>query len=217
MNWGRIPDRDSLYRLCTHPISFNNRGRFVPRKVITLYDQVDGSLLASVAWERFVPTAPLVHAYGCRLALGINQRAVAAGRSRQKSIYCGAYQLRASAIRALPNEVDEIASADVIHHIESGEISHTDLRIVLATGSGLNVETTKTAIMDRLWWHVFRGPMKHICDCDNAIVPHPNSNLDAAPLGACVDTRSNFERRWSVVRYGVFSWLWRVIFSKFGG
>jgi hypothetical protein len=215
MNLGLIPDGDNLFRLCTHPISFDSRDRFVPGKVIKIYDEPDGSLVASLAWERLVPTTDLVHAYGCRLSLGINRRAVAKGsyQKEKRSIYCGAYKLRASAVRALPNEVDEVRFADVVHRTESGEIAHTDLRIVLFQRADLNVESTKTAILACLW-NVCQGPLRHMCDCDSEVNPHPNLNLDVAPLGEYSDARSHCDRRWSTIRYRALNWMWRALLGK---
>jgi hypothetical protein len=214
MNLGRIPNSDNLFRLCTHPISFK-KDIFVSKKVIKIFPQPDGSLLASLAWERFVPSAELVHAYGCRLALGINERAIARGKyqDENKNIYCGAYQVRASAVRALPNEVDEVEFADVVHHTESGEIAHTDLRIVLFPRPDLNVESATTAIVDRLW-NNFSGPLRHICDCDQEVNPHPSAKLDAAPLGEYSDNRSRYYRRWSIIRWRLLSWLWEILLRK---
>jgi hypothetical protein len=209
MNWGRIPDNDNLFRHCTHPISFK-KDRFASEKVIKIYDEPDGkTLLASLAWQRFVPTTELVHGYGCRLSLGINNRANAKGKidANRRNIYCGAYKLSADTVRALRTDLDEVESADVIHNIEEGEFSHTDVRIVLIPSVGLDRENTKTAIVDRLWY-ACTGPLRHICDCDMEINPHPSSNLITAPSGAYLDTRSSFYRIWSIIRYRIYVWLW---------
>jgi len=208
MNWGRIPDNDNLFRHCTHPISFKKE-RFASEKVIKIYDEPDGkTLLASLAWERFVPTTKLVHGYGCRLSLGINNRAKARDKfdPTRPNVYCGAYRLSADTVRALRADLDEVESADVIHNIEEGEISHTDLRIVLIPSDGLDRENTKTAIVDRLWYACC-GPLRHTCDCDFGINPHPSLSLITAPKGACSDTRSSFYRLWSIIRYRVDVWL----------
>ncbi|MEO8051929.1 MAG: hypothetical protein ABI833_16045 [Acidobacteriota bacterium] len=100
----RIPDGDSLFRHSIHPLVFRSQGKtFAPEKWITIYPQDDGSLLASLAWGRYVPTTRHVHGYGCRLAFGINQRKREAGKFKEKDrhIYCGAYELKGSSIRAL--------------------------------------------------------------------------------------------------------------------
>jgi hypothetical protein len=216
MRWGRIAGGDNLFRHCIHPLSFKGP-RFASDKLIKIYDESDGSLLASLVWERFVPTPTLLHGYGCRLALGMNDRARSEGtyRERNRRIYCGAYQLRADAVRALTvtEGLNEIVSADVVHHIEEGEIAHADLRIVLRLGDDFDIESTKTAIVDRLW-NACRGPLKHVCDHDKETNPHPSSMLSAAPGGAYSDTRSHPLRFWFIVRYRICNWLWRTFFKN---
>src|SRR5216684_3400681 len=97
-----IPERDNLFRHSVYPPSFRGK-RFARGKLLTLYDGEGHSLLASLAWERYIPTARHVHAYGCRLAAKRNesQRAKGAYRERSRQIYCGVYQLKANAVRAL--------------------------------------------------------------------------------------------------------------------
>jgi hypothetical protein len=214
MRWGYVRNSDNLFRHCIHPVSFKS-GRFIPEKAIKLYPEPDGALLASVVWQRFVPTTELLHDYGCRLADGINEKERAAGTYKQKNrkIYCGAYQLGADAVRALPNHLDEIVFAEVFHHIEEGEIAHADLLIVLKLGIDLNIEGTKTAIVDRLW-NSFCGPLKHICDCDKDTELHPSTLLPRAPNGDYSDNRSKILRFWSIVRYRIYCWLWQVVFRS---
>lgn len=173
------------------------------------HDQKNGTLLGSLAWERYVPTTKHVHAYGCRVAFSMNEKLRAEGKVERRRIYCGAYRLNGSAVRALATSdaLDDISSADVVHHIEKGEIAHTDLKISLKPG-GLNVEGTKTAIVDRLWNRCF-GPLKHIADCDRDIEPHPSSDLSTPPAGPCSDTRSGLYRIWSLIRFRIYSWVWR--------
>jgi hypothetical protein len=206
----RIPDDDYLFRHSVHPTSFRGQ-RFASEKWLKIYDEPDGSLLASLAWERFVPTNRLVHSYGCRLALGMNTRDLANGRkTASKKVYCGAYVVRADAVRALvalPG-LNEILSAEVVHHIEQGEIAHADLRIVLRPEGGFSNESTKTAIIDRLW-NACYGPMRHVCDCDKAVTPHPSLMLQTAPRGLYSDDRSHIVRLWSLVRYWVCKWRWQ--------
>jgi hypothetical protein len=218
MKCRRIPDGDSLFRHSIYPLSFKRKS-FAWDKCLKLYDEDDGSLLASLTWERYVPTIELIHAYGCRLAFRMNDRERAAGKFKDKNrrVYCGAYQLKGRAIRALVacEGLDEIVSADVVHHVEEGEIAHTDLRIVLRRGGGFNLDGTKTAIIDRLW-NACSGPLKHVCDCDRDIADHPSSALDTAPAGAYSDTRSYLVRLWSMVRFQVCSWLWRNVFRSKG-
>jgi hypothetical protein len=211
MTCGRIPDSDNLFRHCTYPLSFRGR-RFAWDKLVRIYLEDDGSLLASLAWERFVPTEELLHEYGCRVALGMNEKLRAGGRTneRDRRIYCGAYQLKGRTVRALATvaELDEIASADVVHRVEDGEIAHTDLRIVLKMNDGLNIEDTKTAIVDRLA-SAWRGPITHTCDCDQDIVPHPSATLSIPFAGRYAEDRSYLRQRWHIFRFHVYNWLWR--------
>ena len=142
----------------------------------------------------------------------MNENDRAAGRFKEKNrkVYCGAYELKGKAVRALANstELNEILSADVIHHVEQGEIAHTDLRIILKPGSVFNIEGTKTAIVDRLW-NSCSGPLRHACDCDKGIAEHPSLSLITAPAGDYTDARPYWLRFWSIVRFNVCYWLWR--------
>lgn len=211
MRWGRIPDNDNLFRHCIYPFSFQGK-RFAWGKWMKIYHESDGSLLASLAWERFVPTAELIRGYGCRVAFGMNEKQRIEGRTTKKDrrIYCGAYQLKGSAVRALATvgDLDEIVSANVVHRVEEGEIAHTDLRIVLKKSDDLNIEDTKTAIVDRLW-SACRGPIRHTCDCDQKIEPHPSAALGIPPVGPYSDNRSSLARRWCISRFRVLNWIWR--------
>lgn len=212
MRYRRIPDNDSLFRHCIHPLPFKNQGRkFASEKVLHLrHDQEKGILLGSLAWERYVPTTKHVHAYGCRVAFYMNEDLRAEGKLEgDRRIYCGAYRLNASAVRALATAdgSNEIASADVVHHIEKGEIAHTDLRVSLKPGD-VNVEGTKTEIVAHLW-NAYSGPLTYIADCDRNIEPHPSSYLSMPPRGAYTDTRSCLCRLWSLIRFLIYSWVWR--------
>jgi hypothetical protein len=212
MKPSRVPNGNSLFRHSIHPASFRGRA-FATDKLWNLNIQSDGSLLGSLVWERYAPTQRDVHEHGCRLALKRNDAKRQAGTYKEKSrqVYCGAYRLEAKAIRALPSDqLAGVKSADVIHHIENGEIAHTDLRILLVQGH-FDIEGTKTAILDRLWY-VCTGPLKHICTEDKDVAPHPNSNLTTPPSGSYTDTRSWFSR----VLYRVkFRWL--VLAHKWAG
>jgi hypothetical protein len=125
-------------------------------------------------------------------------------------IYCGAYRLDASSVRALEKTAGlvEINSADVVHHIENKEIAHTDLRISLRAGGDYDVEGTKTAIVDRLW-QACSGPLKYVSDGDRDINPHPSSLLSTAPNGEYSDIRSNFYRFLCLLRFWIHLWVWR--------
>jgi hypothetical protein len=218
MGWGRISDGDNLFRHCIHPNSFRGRS-FLPEKFIYIKAAPDRSLHASLVWERFVPTTGLLHDSGCRLALHMNQGAQAGGKYEEenKKIYCGAYQLQANTIRALTGieGLEEVASADVVHSIEGEEFAHADLRIVLKSGKTPNIEGTKTAIVTYLW-AAYRGPLKHVCDCDKDAKEHPSSALGVPPRGRYSDTRSSIFRAWSIVRYHICFWIWRKL-SRSGG
>jgi hypothetical protein len=208
----RIPDSDSLFRQTIHPLSFKG-AKFAHDRLLRLkYDQADRSLLASLTWERYVPTAKLIHGYGCRLALYMNETERRAGTLKEKNrrIYCGAYELKGHAIRALAGTegLDEILSADVVQLVEKGEIAHVNLRIILRPSEGLDVAGTKTAILDRLW-NICSGPLTHICDCDQHVPNHPSSDLVIPPAGPYLDTRPRLLRLWCIVRFHICSWLWQ--------
>jgi hypothetical protein len=214
MKFGHIPDGDSLFRQTIYPLAFRRSG-YAYQKLLKLdYDEGSRSLLGSVTWERYVPTLELVHGYGCRLAFRMNEterlRARDKFKEENRRVYCGAYELKGRAVRALAgsDELNEVLSADVTHHIEDGEIAHTDLRIILRPERVANIEGTKTAIIDRLWNNCC-GPLKHTCDCDKAMAEHPSSRLTDPPAGAYTDTRSFFIRYWYIFRFHVYDWLWR--------
>lgn len=173
-------------------------------------DEKRGIILGSLAWERYVPSTKHVHDYGSRLASSRNEKARAEGkRKRNRQIYCGSYRLKGNAVCALATAEklnERISSADIIHHIERGEIAHTDLIISLKPGSS-SVDGTMTEIVDRLWY-ACSGPLKHICDYDRDVEPHPSSYLDTPPGGPYLDTRSNLSRLWSLVRFYIYSCVW---------
>lgn len=216
MSWGiksgHISDGDSLFRQTIYPLAFRGP-RYSPEKLLKLdYDQASGHILGSLTWEKYVPTPELIHGYGCRLASRMNEKQRTEGKVKEKNrrVYCGAYELKGKTIRALPNsaELSEILSADVVHHVEAGEIAHTDLRITLKRGSVSDVEGTKTAIVDRLW-NGCSGPLTHICDCDKGMSEHPSASLPSAPCGHYSDTRSYWLRAWCIVRFEICNWLWQ--------
>jgi len=196
-----------LFRHAIHPVSFQKRVVFAVPKFWNLTDQPDGSVLGSLAWERYAPTGRYVHEHGCRLASRRNEAKRRVGKydEKQRQVYCGAYQLSAKSIRSIASDqLAGVLSADVIHQVEEGEIAHTDLRFHLQA-DGFDIEATKTAIIDRLW-NASSGPLTHVCHCDRDITPHPNSHLDTPPLGAYRDNRSMALRLWGLIRFKV--WLW---------
>jgi hypothetical protein len=214
MRYRRIPDSDSLFRYCTHPLAFKSKGRLALGKMFNLRPE-KGTFLGSLAWERYVPTTKQVHAYGCRIAFYQNEDLRAKGRLKdERRIYCGAYRLNARTVRALAtaDALNEISSADVVHQIEKGEIAHTALKISLKSGD-FDVEGTKTAIVDRLW-NGCSGPLKYIGVSDQDIKPHPSSGLTTPPGGPYSDTRSCPYRLWSLIRFRIYSWVWRSFYQN---
>ena len=184
---------------------------FASDKFWRLFDESDGSLLGSLAWERYAPTLQHVHEHGCRTALKRNEKKRNEGTFKEKNrqVYCGAYQIRAKVIRNLPaDKLAGVQSADVVHHIEEGEIAHTDLRIVPAQGPApFDIETTKTVVVDRLW-RACTGPITHICAEDRDLLAHPNTNLPTPPAGEYVDKRWWISRIW-------YQWRFRRLLKQY--
>jgi hypothetical protein len=152
-------------------------------------------------------TLSYVHAYGCRTSRRRNQN-----RPEKRDIYCGAYRLNARHIRGLATTegLPEVATADVVHEVEDNEIAHASLRVVLRDGIGEeDIEGVKTVIADRIW-NNSRGPITHKCDGDSDLNPHPNVNLEAAPLGPYVDDRPSMRRVWFLVRFWWLYFGWKV-------
>lgn len=208
----RIPDHHNVFRATIYPLAFKSNNKFNQHKAFKLESQEDGSILGSLAWERYVPTTKHVHRYGCRLAFGMNRKYREQGNRKDRRIYCGSYNLKVGAIRGLVNELREVVlSADVIHHIENGQIAHADLRILVGKDHHGD-EGTKTAILDRLW-NSCRGPIKHECEGDQDVGQHPNKNLEPPPQGEYRDTRSMLCRVWHITRYQVSHYIW-LIFGK---
>lgn len=207
-----VPDDNNLFRHSVYPTSFRGRN-FAPEKLLKLNDEVNGEeklIVASVAWERYMPTPKYVHLYGCKLAFKRNEKARREGKYKEKNrqFYCGAYQIKVRAVRALINLVPEILCADVIHQIEDGAIAHTALKFHLRLGE-FDVEATKTAIIDRLW-NASCGPLTHICECDHDLKDHPSSILLDAPSGTYSDSRHFISRLGAVIRFHVLNWLWKI-------
>ena len=210
MWFGRIPDRANLFRHSVHPLAFRGK-RFAPQKLFKLYDdkQTETEVIASVAWQKYLPTEQHIHGYGCRLAFKMNEKKRQQGTFKENSrhIYCGAYQLTAAAVRRLANMegLDQIVAAEVTHLIEDGEIAHAELRFVFKAGN-IDVEGTKTAIVDRLW-NACSGPLRHICECDHDVASHPSEDLTHAPLGECTDGLGRCSRFWILARFHICSWF----------
>ena len=172
------------------------------------WDETNPGLIeASFVWDRYVPTQALLHAYGCRMSNKRNHR-----RPRDRDVYCGAYHLKASHVRALVGiaRLPEVATADVVHQIEDNEIAHVGCVITLhAGGDEGGIEGVKTAIIDRLWSSC-RGPLIHTCQMDRDLDPHPSNNLEVAPLGPFLDDRTIIRRAWCLVRYWLLMLTWKV-------
>jgi hypothetical protein len=211
MFFDRINDGDYLYRHCVYRTSF--RGKvFDHSKLFNIDVEESDVLIGSLAWERFLPTPQEIHPYGCRLAKKRNDKKKSEGKLDKKSrqIYCGAYALKAHSIRTLVGTelLNEVQTAEVTHLVEDGEIAHVELRIGLAAGTA-NVESTKTAILDRMW-NASCGPLAHICDADADLEPHPNTGISVAPGGKYVDGRHYLTKLWCIVRKHICTWLWRL-------
>lgn len=209
---GRIRDGDYLYRPLIFPLSFSRAETFIPSKLFHLAgDPESGAILGSLVWERFAPTPEYIHAYGCRLAEKMNKKQKTKGKDRQKDrrVYCGAYGLRARSVRSLAGAegLGEVVSADVTHLVEDGEIAHAELRIMLDAGT-VNVEGTKTAILDRLV-NASVGPLRHVCECDSDLAEHPSENLSIGQSGEYVNRRSYVNRLWRIVRFHLCVWFLR--------
>lgn len=172
--------------------------------------EADGSLVGSLVWQKFVPETKYIHEHGCKTAAARNGNP----KIKQRQVYCGAYEVLAGSIRALPEDnLTGVSSADVKHKIENDELAHVEVKIQLLNPD-LDLEGTKTAIHDRLW-NSSSGPMNHICDSDQDLMLHPNQNLPAAPRGPFVDSRSWILRKWSLMRFRFYDTLWNSRFKLF--
>lgn len=206
----RIPDKDSLFRHAVYPASFKKKV-FANESLWHLTNQADGSILGSLAWQRFEPTASYVHQHGCRLSRNRNERARQKGTYKEdrRNVYCGFFEISAERVRGIPSDpLSGVLSADVIHHIEENEIAHTDLRFRLHPDES-NIEAVKTAIAVLLW-NRCTGPQMHVCECDTNVVMHPNGGLEITPLGEYEDTRSWGWIVLGVVRFRLYRILWLV-------
>jgi hypothetical protein len=81
VSFGRIPDRASLFRHSVYPLSFKGK-RFSSQKLFMLYSNpgTGNDVIASVAWQKYLPTEQHIHGYGCRLAFKINEKKRQDGR-----------------------------------------------------------------------------------------------------------------------------------------
>lgn len=208
----RIAANDNLFRFTIHPTAYKARA-FAQEKFIELQATADKTIIGSLAWETYAPTSKFIHEYGCRIAEGINEKRRAEGKVKAKyrCVYCGAYQLTLTLIRSLAGSdgLGEILMADVVPKLENGEIAHAELRIFLKPDNELDIEGTKTAIVDRIW-NSCRGPLRHKCPCDLDLAQHPNESLPIAPLGEYLDSRCSVLRFWHLARF----YLYRQFFQE---
>jgi hypothetical protein len=199
-----------LFRHCVFPVAFSGKA-FRREKYWRLYDAATNTIEASVACERFAPDRSYVHAYGCRLAAGMNvdeERKKGGSLSeKNRRVYCGAYALTVDSVRKLAGteNLPEISSADVIHKIENNEIAHAAVLITVTPGHG-SIEATKTAIIDRLS-NSTCGPLLHTCECDSKLNPHPSARLPPASAGSYVDSRTGLEKIWCKVRFRLYRFV----------
>ena len=203
MGFRYIPDGDNLFRHAVYPLCYRGK-QFVGQKFLRFVDGPNGSLRSSLAWQKYAPSTNDVHRHGCRIASSMNENLKTRAKYSitKRRFYCGAFELQARAIRALPRMAGlrEVLSVHVFHHIEGGELAHADLVIILNQDLVTDLEGTKTAIVDRMW-NASAGPLRHTCDCDKDVAEHPNVNLGEAPNGPYVDSRSRWLRIWHVFRF----------------
>jgi len=201
-----VADQDYLYRHAIRPTAFRGKA-FDPRKLFYFRNDQHG-FEGSAIWDTLAPNLDLVHAYGCRLAAQRNSSTVAKPKDLQ--VYCGVYQFRASDFRDLKGlpGLEEVADAEVTHRIETGEISHVALKIIVAADWD-DLEGTKTAVVDRLW-QACRGPDKYICKSDEAMDPHPNSFLSDAPHSTTLASSPMILHLIKRLRFVIFLTLYRL-------
>lgn len=207
----RVKDGDNVFRLVIHPIAFRSKA-FAVAKMIHLVWLDQETIVTSLAWEIFLPTAEMLHRYGCDHASSLNQKTLQdRGELRAKDIrvYCGSYQLRTNLVRGLAamDGLDGVASADVVHLVEDGKIAHVNLEIKIDPEWSGDLEGTKTAIIDRLW-NACRGPLRHVCRTDAQETLHPSAALEIPPSGEYTDTRTSMHRWCSIVRCHLLEFVW---------
>src|SRR5262249_27560380 len=120
------------------------------------------------------------------------------------------YQFRSDHVTDLVR-ISEIESASINHEIEQdNEIAHANVRIRLTDNVDNDVfESMKTIIVDGLLRRS-RGPIRHACDGDGGINPHPKDSLPDAPGGPYRDDRTDLRRLWHQCRFFVLVFLWNI-------
>ena len=202
MLWGLISNGDSLFRPAVHPLAFRNK-RFHRLQYFKMYTMLDGSLQTSVVWEKLAPASRFVHGFGCRLARKMNTEQIVKQKDPDR-IYCGFYEFPTQLVRSLPDMdgLEELASSDAIHAVEGDEIAHANF-IVILKSTALDLEGTKTAIIDRIW-NGCHGPATHCCECDLGVINHPMSLLPVPPLGKYEDKRTRTTRMLHILRFQLY-------------
>jgi hypothetical protein len=136
-----------VLRFSRYPVASKGK-RFAAEKLFKLLEQPNNLLLGSFGLGKICANPRNVAAYGCRLAQGISNKKRAEGTLAEKSrqVHCGVYELRCESVRALATTegLEEVSSADVVHHPEHGELAHAALRITLSPERFVNIEDTKT-------------------------------------------------------------------------
>ena len=210
MNFSRVSDNAGLFRHCIYPNAFKGKS-FLPEKFWHLVKMNDGAFYGSLAWDRYLPRIPDVHAYGCELASRMNVKKIKSGilKPRDRLFYCGAYNIRGRSVRALARTpgLSEVTAADVFHLIENGQIAHVALKISILPNDPY-VQGTKTAIVDRLW-NSCSGPLGHTCAYDQDVVTHPSVGLPDGPAGPFAERKNAYVRAFCVLMSRVLTWLWR--------
>jgi hypothetical protein len=202
----QLPDGENVFRSAVFPIAFRKK-KLSPKAFLKLWPSADDifTLEMSMAWQRYVPTNNMVHAFGCRLAASLNASEIAADRTANR-VYCGSYKFSSDEIRSLSdlNGLQAIRSSMVVHEIENHEIAHANCRIQIDTNGDEDLaEPVKTAIVDRLW-HICVGPSRYICPINKGISDHPSAFLGDAPRGPYVDDRSFLQTFADIISYWAY-------------
>jgi len=199
---GTISDRAILFRQVIHPVAFRKKA-FAADKCFLLEERPDGTVEGSLAWDRYLPTETSVRHHGCRLAQSQYQRLVARRglaklKPKDRRIYCGAYALVAQDIRAITQLLPvEVAAVSVVHQPEDDQIAHVGLHITL-NPNPLDREDTKTAVLACLL-RACAGPLRHICENDKDVNPHPSAQLSGGHRGDFIDERPKTQKAWAIL------------------
>jgi hypothetical protein len=209
-----IANADNVFRGAHYPIAFSRRGDFQHSRFMKLFNDDNPRIIeASFVWQRFAPMLFNVHACGCRRSRKRNERQK---NQKRRDIYCGAYHLKAESFGEIVGiaYLPEIASADLTHVIEDGEISHASYQVRLKDDAEEDsIEGIKTAIADHLWRRS-RGALPHTCEADRELGLHPSGHLAQGPLGPFVEERTALEQLRDVARFWVLFVAWKMGLSR---